>query len=388
MALNASARRPTSSLRSARTRRDRVAAGDGFGRGGQVEDRRRDAPADDPGEQRAEHDEERADRQHRVPEGVRRPERHRLRRLDPDGQRRVRHPHFGAQPRRPVGALERHDLAGGGGRRRLDALARSVQSPDAREPRRSALPTPIRRPMAWPAVGDAERRRKTRKPRRPASGPSAAPSPRRPARCRAGRPAPAPARRRRRAAARRRVPGGTPGRRGPLVAAACASRSPDALHSSTPMFCGAVASTRLELALRRRDRRRVAGDEPLLQRRMRPRAFRASSTRWASPCDRIRLHWRALVSSRLRAVSSTAWRTSMYDAVPPAPTIATRNSEMISGSRRRSEPPRCADHGTRERAPSRARGSRSTTSRSSGTTANRKAPVATAVAGRRGRRLL
>ena len=46
-------------------------------------------------------------------------------------------------------------------------LPRSVQIPDAREPRRSALPTPIRRAMDWPAVGEAARRRKTRKPRRP-----------------------------------------------------------------------------------------------------------------------------------------------------------------------------------------------------------------------------
>src|SRR5688500_18054923 len=57
-------------------------------------------------------------------------------------------------------------------------------------------------------------------------------------------------------------------------------------------------------------------------------------------CARIVLQLRPFVCRRPRAASSTDSRTSRYDAVAPAPTMASRNSVMTSGSRRRSEPPR------------------------------------------------
>ena len=59
-------------------------------------------------------------------------------------------------------------VAAGGASTRLP---KSVQIPDARDPKRSELPTPIARVMDCPATGEAARRRKTTKPRRPGSGP-------------------------------------------------------------------------------------------------------------------------------------------------------------------------------------------------------------------------
>ena len=166
MALKASASRPTSSLRTGADAPRQIAAGDGFGRRRQIGQRRRDAPADDPGEQRAQHDEQRADRQHRVPEGGA-PGRAR-----PIPASRPREPAACSPPaprcpatsiRRPAGTsrLRPTPAAGGASTR----VPRSVQIPLERDPRSIALPAPIRRATDWPAAGDAARRRNTRKPR-------------------------------------------------------------------------------------------------------------------------------------------------------------------------------------------------------------------------------
>ena len=209
----------------------------------------------------AQHHEQGADRQHRVPERVRGG------RARPTPASRPRAPsgvpatgtsvpsHVGA-----VGAPVRDDFAAAtsaAAPRR--ACPRSVQTSVVRDPRRSALPTPISRPMARPAAGEAARRRKTRKPR---------PLPRRACRRRlhlgdvlgveqvavhaAAAWMPGALRRLERRVRRKGRALGA-GRRQRL-----GEPLPDAFHSSTLMFCGAAGKQRPQLLLaaaaRSRDR--------------------------------------------------------------------------------------------------------------------------------------
>ena len=212
----------------------------------------------------------RADRQHRVPEACAGRERDRLPASRPRAPRACRRPPTSVpshvEPSDPRYATTSPSAAR---RRRLDALARSVQTPVSREPRRSALPTPISRATARPAVG------------RGGAAPEDEEAARGGGRRRGGlhlgdvlgveqvavRQQRLGCRRARRS--ERWRPAGRPGRRAGAAQRPWASRSPDgAPQLDAQMFCGAVAQQRRGCSLRRRDRRRIGGDEPPLQGRL------------------------------------------------------------------------------------------------------------------------